>query len=154
MFETLNKSEKYMNNWINNPCHPLDTQAREAALKRQGQLTKPPGALGRLEQLAVQLAAQQGQEQPWIEAIQITVFAADHGIAREGVSAFPQAVTLEMVKNFSNGGAAVCVLAQAWGRTLRWLTWYGEQCRYAACPCYRHPYRSGYGELCQAGCNG
>ncbi len=102
-----------MTDWLDEPCHSLDPQARDAALARQGQLTKPPGALGRLEALAVQLAAQQGHEQPWIDNIQITVFAADHGIADEGVSAFPQAVTLEMVKNFDRGGAAICVLAEA-----------------------------------------
>ena len=107
-----------MTDWLQQPCKPLDNGAREAALARQGQLTKPPGALGRLEQVAVQLAAQQGQEQPWIDSIQISVFAADHGIADEGVSAFPQAVTLEMVKNFNNGGAAICVLAEALGATL------------------------------------
>jgi len=107
-----------MTDWLDNPCHPLDQRARDAALARQGQLTKPPGALGGLEALAVQLAAQQGQEQPWIDNIQITVFAADHGIAEEGVSAFPQAVTLEMVKNFDSGGAAICVLAQALGARL------------------------------------
>ena len=107
-----------MNNWLNQPCHALDETARTAALARQNQLTKPPGALGQLEELAVRLAAQQGQEQPWIDHIQISVFAADHGIAAEGVSAFPQAVTLEMVKNFNNGGAAICVLAEALGAKL------------------------------------
>ena len=102
-----------MSDWLQQACYPLDEQAREAALARQGQLTKPPGALGKLEQLAVTLAAQQGEALPWIDNIQISVFAADHGIAQEGVSAFPQAVTLEMVKNFNNGGAAICVLAEA-----------------------------------------
>ncbi|MEM7292453.1 MAG: nicotinate-nucleotide--dimethylbenzimidazole phosphoribosyltransferase [Pseudomonadota bacterium] len=102
-----------MNDWINSPCKNLDESASAAALTRQGLLTKPPGALGQLEDIAVRLAAQQGEEQPWIEQIQITVFAADHGIAESGVSAFPQAVTLEMVKNFNNRGAAICVLAEA-----------------------------------------
>ncbi|MEM7207963.1 MAG: nicotinate-nucleotide--dimethylbenzimidazole phosphoribosyltransferase [Pseudomonadota bacterium] len=107
-----------MNDWLNTPCRALDESARDAAIARQAQLTKPPGALGELENLAIRLAAQQGQEQPWIDHIQITVFAADHGIAEEGVSAFPQAVTLEMVKNFNNGGAAICVLADALGAKL------------------------------------
>ena len=102
-----------MNDWTTQPCQPLDRQARDAALARQNTLAKPPGALGRLESLAVTLAAQQGQQQPWIEHLQISVFAADHGIADMGVSAFPQVVTLEMIKNFSRGGAAICVLAEA-----------------------------------------
>lgn len=100
---------------INNllqPCAALNETTRELALARQGQLTKPPGALGQLESVAVQLAAMQGTERPGLERVQICVFAADHGIADEGVSAFPQAVTGEMVKNFACGGAAISVLAK------------------------------------------
>jgi len=107
-----------LNNWLNDACKNLDPVARDAATARQAQLTKPPGALGDLETIAVTLAAQQGRAQPRIDHIQITVFAADHGIAAEGVSAFPQAVTLEMVKNFNHGGAAICVLADALGAGL------------------------------------
>ncbi len=95
-----------------------DEAARQAAELRQSQLTKPPGALGRLEEAAIQLAALQGREKPQLENIQITVFAGDHGVAAEGVSAFPQAVTAEMVKNFSRGGAAICVCARAIGAEL------------------------------------
>ena len=76
------------------------------------QLTKPPGSLGMLETIAQRLAAMQGCDQPRIDNIHISIFAADHGIAAEGVSAFPQAVTAEMVKNFAAGGAAVNVLAR------------------------------------------
>lgn len=94
------------------PCAAPDEAMRESALARQGQLTKPPGALGRLESVAVQLAAMQGVERPQLERVQICIFAADHGIADEGVSAFPQAVTGEMVKNFACGGAAISVLAK------------------------------------------
>lgn len=100
------------------PCAALNDTARSDALTRQGQLTKPPGALGRLESVAVQLAAMQGQERPEIERVQICIFAADHGIAAEGVSAFPQAVTGEMIKNFACGGAAISVLAKALDATL------------------------------------
>ena len=75
-----------MNEWLDQTPYPLDDEALQAARARQQQLTKPPGALGRLESLAERLAAQQGNEQPWIDSIQITVFAADHGIAAEGVS--------------------------------------------------------------------
>ena len=105
-------------NWIFEPCAVLDETAREKALARQGQLTKPPGALGRLEDIAVLLAAMQGQERPSVERVQICVFAADHGVAAEGVSAFPQAVTGEMLKNFASGGAAISVLAKTLGAVL------------------------------------
>lgn len=84
----------------------------QRALDRQLQLTKPPGSLGMLESLAIKLAAMQGRDQPQLNNIHISIFAADHGIAAEGVSAFPQAVTAEMVKNFAAGGAAVNVLAR------------------------------------------
>lgn len=93
-------------------CASLNETMRELALSRQGQLTKPPGALGQLESVAVLLAAMQGSEQPQIERVQVCIFAADHGIADEGVSAFPQAVTGEMIKNFACGGAAISVLAR------------------------------------------
>ena len=99
-------------NTLAQPCAALNETTRELALARQGQLTKPPGSLGQLESVAVQLAAMQGAEQPQLERVQICIFAADHGIAEEGVSAFPQAVTGEMVKNFACGGAAISVLAK------------------------------------------
>ncbi|KAF0206513.1 MAG: nicotinate-nucleotide--dimethylbenzimidazole [Gallionellaceae bacterium] len=99
-------------NWIKQPCAALNETARSAALARQGQLTKPPGSLGQLEELAVRLAAMQGTERPAIDHAAIAIFAADHGVAAENVSAFPQAVTGEMVKNFARGGAAICVLAK------------------------------------------
>ncbi|MBF0218298.1 MAG: nicotinate-nucleotide--dimethylbenzimidazole phosphoribosyltransferase [Gammaproteobacteria bacterium] len=89
-----------------------------AARQRQQQLTKPPGALGRLEAIAVQLAALQQRHNPQLERVHITIFAADHGVAGEGVSAFPQAVTAEMVRNFSRGGAAICVAARQLQATL------------------------------------
>ncbi len=104
--------------WLQQAAKPLDETARAAAIARQGQLTKPPGALGRLEGLAIQLAAMQGREQPQVEQVSIGVFAGDHGVAVEGVSAFPQAVTAEMVKNFARGGAAICVAAKHLGATL------------------------------------
>ncbi len=104
--------------WLNVPAAPLSDAARRAAEERQGQLTKPPGALGRLESLAIQLAAMQGSPRPRIEQVRIAVFAADHGVAAEGVSAFPQSVTVEMVRNFARGGAAISVLAREIGATL------------------------------------
>jgi nicotinate-nucleotide--dimethylbenzimidazole phosphoribosyltransferase len=98
--------------WLKVPSAQLNDEARAAAEARQGVLTKPPGALGRLESIAIQLAAMQGRERPALERVRIVVFAGDHGIAAEGVSAFPQAVTAEMVRNFANGGAAISVLAR------------------------------------------
>jgi nicotinate-nucleotide--dimethylbenzimidazole phosphoribosyltransferase len=89
----------------------LNEETQEKARKRQTLLTKPTGSLGRLEQLAIQFAAWQGSEKPQLDHIHISIFAADHGVAEEGVSAFPQVVTGEMVKNFVRGGAAISVLA-------------------------------------------
>jgi nicotinate-nucleotide--dimethylbenzimidazole phosphoribosyltransferase len=97
---------------------PLDETARAAALARQAQLTKPPGSLGRLETLAATLAAMQGRPLPRIQQPWISIFAADHGVAAEGVSAFPQAVTQHMLANFVGGGAAISVLAREAGATL------------------------------------
>lgn len=98
--------------WLDEPVALLDAEAQKNAEARQVVLTKPPGALGRLEEVAVQLAALQAAERPCVDKVQITVFAADHGVVKEGVSAFPQEVTAEMVKNFSRGGAAISVLAK------------------------------------------
>ena len=80
--------------------------------------TKPLGALGRLEALALQLAIVQGSDAPQLQAPQLVVFAADHGIAAQGVSAYPQAVTAQMVANMLAGGAAVSVLARQHGLAL------------------------------------
>ncbi len=104
--------------WLNAPAARSDENARQAALERQARLTKPSGALGRLENLAVRLAALQGGAYPKLERVHITVFAADHGIAARGVSAFSQAVTAEMVRNFVRGGAAISVLARELGAYL------------------------------------
>jgi nicotinate-nucleotide--dimethylbenzimidazole phosphoribosyltransferase len=81
-------------------------------------LTKPPGSLGRLETLAVDLASMTGDAFPRVTPPGVLVFAADHGIAAEGVSAFPQAVTAQMVANFVAGGAAINVLARQIGARL------------------------------------
>jgi len=98
--------------WWKQPTQPLNPIAQQNATARQQVLTKPPGSLGQLESLAIQLAAMQEREAPCCDQIHISIFAADHGIAAKGVSAFPQAVTTEMVKNCAAGGAAISVLAR------------------------------------------
>ncbi len=104
--------------WLSRPPSQPDAEIRSAAVTHQALLTKPPGALGRLEEIAIQLTALQKSEQPVVDRVEIVVFAGDHGIAGEGVSAFPQAVTAEMVKNFANGGAAISVAARTLGAKL------------------------------------
>lgn len=94
---------------------PLDTAAMAAARARHDQLTKPPGSLGRLEELAIHLAGITGQERPRFPRKAVIVLAADHGVAAAGVSAYPQAVTAQMVQNFLAGGAAINVLARRAG---------------------------------------
>ncbi len=95
-----------------------DAAALDGAAARNGQLTKPPGALGRLEELAIWYAGWRGDPRPRIASPQIIVFAANHGVAARGVSAFPADVTAQMVANFRAGGAAVNQLAGAAGARL------------------------------------
>ncbi|HEY9101609.1 nicotinate-nucleotide--dimethylbenzimidazole phosphoribosyltransferase [Chitinimonas sp.] len=97
--------------WAQAP-YLLDHTAATAAAQRQRILTKPEGALGELERLVIRLAFLQGRERPHLAQPWISVFAADHGIAEAGVSAYPREVTAQMVANFSRGGAAICVLAK------------------------------------------
>jgi nicotinate-nucleotide--dimethylbenzimidazole phosphoribosyltransferase len=105
--------------WWQHTCRQPDSAAEAAALARQAQLTKPAGSLGVLEALAVRLAALQGREKPAISQPQLTLFAGDHGVVAEGVSAYPQAVTAQMLGNFVAGGAAISVLAREQGVPLR-----------------------------------
>lgn len=91
---------------------PLNETVMAAARSRQDQLTKPRGSLGRLESLSVQLAAILGNSQPQIEHKVIVTMAGDHGVVAEGVSAYPQEVTPQMVLNFLRGGAAINVLGR------------------------------------------
>ncbi|WP_236193748.1 nicotinate-nucleotide--dimethylbenzimidazole phosphoribosyltransferase [Pseudomonas glycinae] len=104
--------------WWLNPCKPVDMDAVENAAARQQQLTKPAGSLGRLESVAVQLAGLQGQVKPTLDHVWIAIFAGDHGVVAEGVSAFPQEVTGQMLLNFVSGGAAISVLARQLGAQL------------------------------------
>jgi nicotinate-nucleotide--dimethylbenzimidazole phosphoribosyltransferase len=96
-----------------------DLAAGTAAAAREGQLTKPAGALGRLEELAHWLATWQGRHPPTVRHPRTAVFAANHGVARRGVSAYPAEVTAQMVKNFVDGGAAVNQLCRVVDAELR-----------------------------------
>ncbi|MHB2059485.1 nicotinate-nucleotide--dimethylbenzimidazole phosphoribosyltransferase [Pseudomonas monsensis] len=104
--------------WWLNPCKPANAEVVAQAAARQQQLTKPAGSLGRLETVAVQLAGLQGQVKPTLKQIWIAIFAGDHGVVAEGVSAFPQEVTGQMLLNFVSGGAAISVLARQLGAQL------------------------------------
>ena len=96
-----------------------DAQAAEAAALRQQNLTKPPGSLGRLEELAIWLARWQENATPRLDRVTIAVFAGNHGIAGRGVSAYPPEVTAQMVANFAAGGAAINQIATLAGAELR-----------------------------------
>lgn len=105
-------------NWLDMPLAIPNPEMSQLAQIRQTQLTKPPGSLGRLEKIAIQLAALQNTSQPCVERAHIAIFAGDHGIAAENVSAFPQSVTSEMIRNFAHGGGAINVLARALNASL------------------------------------
>jgi len=91
---------------------PMDREAMAEARLRQDMLTKPQGSLGRLEELSIQLAGIQGKPIPQIRHKAIITMAGDHGVVAEGVSAFPQQVTAQMVYNFLGGGAGINVIAR------------------------------------------
>lgn len=105
--------------WFLNPAQTIHHEAWAAAQAHQQQLTKPVGSLGVLEQIAARFAGFQGGVLPHIEAVNVVVFAADHGVCGRGVSAFPQAVTGQMVANFAAGGAAINVLSRHLGARLQ-----------------------------------
>ncbi len=107
--------------WVADPCRPIDAAAAAAARQRQDQLTKPRGSLGRLEEIAIQLAALQGTATPTPDPVHILQLVSDHGVAQEGVSAFPQSVTLQMLHNIARGGAAISVLAKSIGARMEIL---------------------------------
>jgi nicotinate-nucleotide--dimethylbenzimidazole phosphoribosyltransferase len=92
-----------------------DPAAVEAAQARNAQLTKPPAALGRLEDLAIWYAGWRSTDRPRIDRPQVVIFAGNHGVAARGVSAFPAEVTAQMVANFQHGGAAINQLSRSFG---------------------------------------
>ena len=104
--------------WIETDCSAPCAQSRAAAEARQRQLTKPLGSLGVLETLAIRLAALQATDRPRADLVPIVLFAGDHGITAQGVSAYPSDVTVQMLHNFAGGGAAIAVLARALGSSL------------------------------------
>lgn len=95
-----------------------DVGAAEAAQARQNSLTKPPGSLGRLEDLAIFMAGWLGTDRPRITRAQALIFAGNHGICAQGVNPYPQEVTVQMVANFEHGGAAINQLCRANGAEL------------------------------------
>jgi len=96
----------------------LNQAAMAQASARQASLTKPAGSLGRLERLAVQVAGITGQPRPRLARKLVVVMVGDHGVAAEGISRYPSAVTAQMVRNFASGGAAINVLARLTGARL------------------------------------
>ncbi|MGC2075151.1 MAG: nicotinate-nucleotide--dimethylbenzimidazole phosphoribosyltransferase, partial [Xanthobacteraceae bacterium] len=96
-----------------------DPAAGASAARREAVLTKPPGSLGRLEQLVGWLAHWQGRAPPRLQHVEVLVFAGNHGVTQRGVSAYPAEVTAQMVANFAAGGAAINQLARTAAATLR-----------------------------------
>ena len=96
-----------------------DMEAAESCRRHEGQLTKPPGALGRLEAIAEWLCCWQGHYPPKVERVVVAVFAGNHGVVAQGVAAYPSAVTRQMVANFQNGGAAVNQICKTFGLGLK-----------------------------------
>ncbi|MEZ5844184.1 MAG: nicotinate-nucleotide--dimethylbenzimidazole phosphoribosyltransferase [Hyphomicrobiaceae bacterium] len=104
--------------WIADPVPAPSESARAEARRRQDMLAKPAGSLGVLERIVVTLAGMQATPLPSAEVVPIVVFAADHGVAAEKVSPYPSSVTVSMLRNFVDGGAAIAVLARALGLRL------------------------------------
>ncbi|MCU4415038.1 nicotinate-nucleotide--dimethylbenzimidazole phosphoribosyltransferase [Acinetobacter sp. WU_MDCI_Axc73] len=105
--------------WFIEPVKVIDEQAKQSAIQRQQQLTKPTGSLGDLELIAIQLAALQGTPHPHLNQPWITIFAGDHGVMQENISAYPQAVTRQMLQNFTTGGACISVIARHYAANLQ-----------------------------------
>ncbi len=101
----------YMNSWLTESVKTIDANMISQAKAYQKTLTKPPGSLGDLELIAERFSGWQSSLCPHLDAISIRVFAGDHGVCCQGVSAFPQDVTVQMISNFLAGGAAISVLA-------------------------------------------
>ena len=101
--------------WVAEPIATIHEQYFNDGQQYQNTLTKPPGSLGMLEDIAIQFCAWQKTLTPTLAKIAVRVFAADHGVCKQGVSAFPQVVTTQMIQNFVSGGAAISVLSRDLG---------------------------------------
>ena len=97
----------------------VDADAVNAVRAREPQLTKPPGALGRLEEIVEWLAGWQGRSIPQMDTPRVRIFAGNHGVVAQGVSNYPSEVTMQMVANFEAGGAAINQLCQLSGAELQ-----------------------------------
>lgn len=106
-------------NWWLEACKNPSTIAKQQAEQRQLQLTKPTGSLSTLENVAVQLASLQDQVKPNVDFPWICIFAGDHGVMEENISAYPQAVTRQMLQNFTTGGACISVIAKEYNAKLQ-----------------------------------
>ena len=113
---------------------PLDPEAMALARARQSRLTKPPGSLGRLEELSIRIAGIQRRPRPDVTRKAVFVMAGDHGVVAQGVTAYPQAVTAQMVANFAAGGAAINVLARHIGARVLVVDM-GVACDITGCEC-------------------
>ncbi|MFW2103363.1 nicotinate-nucleotide--dimethylbenzimidazole phosphoribosyltransferase [Acinetobacter guillouiae] len=106
-------------NWWLEACKVPNAETKQQAEERQLQLTKPTGSLSVLENVAVQLAALQSNSKPNVDKPWIAIFAGDHGVMAENISAYPQAVTRQMLQNFATGGACISVIAKEYAATLQ-----------------------------------
>jgi nicotinate-nucleotide--dimethylbenzimidazole phosphoribosyltransferase len=106
-------------NWWLDACKTPSAEAKQLAEERQLQLTKPTGSLSELENIAVLLASLQDNPRPNVDRPWITIFAADHGVMEENISAYPQAVTRQMLQNFTTGGACISVIAKEYHAKLQ-----------------------------------
>ncbi|WP_407307074.1 nicotinate-nucleotide--dimethylbenzimidazole phosphoribosyltransferase [Acinetobacter sp.] len=106
-------------NWWLDACKTPSKEVKKLAEERQLQLTKPTGSLSELENTAVQLASLQANPHPNIDQPWITIFAGDHGVMEENISAYPQAVTRQMLQNFTTGGACISVIAKEYNAKLQ-----------------------------------
>lgn len=104
--------------WYLQPCRAIHQDSQQAAIERQQQLTKPSGALAELEQVAITLAGLQATVQPQVNLPWICIYAADHGVMAENISAYPQVVTRQMLQNFMTGGACISVIAREYAAQL------------------------------------
>ncbi|RZJ20821.1 MAG: nicotinate-nucleotide--dimethylbenzimidazole phosphoribosyltransferase [Acinetobacter sp.] len=106
-------------NWWLDACKTPSAEARQQAAERQLQLTKPTGSLSALENVAIQLASLQNNPRPNVDLPWISIFAGDHGVMEENISAYPQAVTRQMLQNFTTGGACISVIAKEYNARLQ-----------------------------------